>query len=135
MVQQFPGLPHAFVAEAVACSAVAFQPSVYVNAVFRPAHVCKQFIDYFIVLKAFRGAAEADKIVRIFRGKRFCRCCGVHVQVTGREDFSSEIRHIAVYPFLSVEALLDFPGLLGVPYPFRVVIAEVNDDHLVVRHF
>ena len=34
-----------------------------------------------------------------------------------------------------MEALLDFPGLLGVPDPFRIVITEVNDDHLVVRYF
>ena len=33
-----------------------------------------------------------------------------------------------------MEALLDFPCLLGEPYPFRIVIAEVNDDHLVVRN-
>ena len=33
-----------------------------------------------------------------------------------------------------MEALLDFPGLLGVPDPFRIIVAQINDDHLVIRH-
>ena len=133
-VQQFPNLSHPLVAETIAGTTVTLQPSVDVDAVPRPAHIREQFVYNFVIFKAFRRATEAHEVLRILRSERLRRRCRIHVKVACREHLASEIRHVAENPLLAVEALLNLPGLLRMPHPFRIIVAQVNDDHLVVRH-
>ena len=133
-MQELPSLSHLIVTETVAGAAVAFETSVDVDALPCPAHICEQFIDNFIVFKTFRRTAEAYEIFGVFRSESLCGSSCIHIQISCRENFASEIRHIAEYPFLAVETFLRFPGLLCVPNPFRVVVSQVDDYHLVVRN-